>query len=319
MTLLKKVAEGTAHGKIILIGEHAVVYNMPAIALPFLATSITVKVSEKPGETYITSDYFSGYLSETPETLEGFKEALLMVADYLDISEQGLNIEVQSLIPAERGMGSSAAVATALVKALFNYFDEDLPEEILKDFVDTAEKITHGNPSGIDTTVVNSLNPIYFKKGQAPSSIPLNMDGFLIAADTGVKGNTKEAVSDVGRLVETAKHQTMNVVTRIGELTNQAKDAIMENNVPILGDIMNQTHSLLKQLTVSSSELDKLVQAALQSGAAGAKLTGGGRGGCMIALAKTKDHAQAIAQALEQAGAIKTWVHPLSAGEESYE
>lgn len=321
MTLLNKTAVGTAHGKIILIGEHAVVYNMPAIALPFMATTTTVTITSIEGETFIDSDYFSNYLSETPETLAGFKTALINVCTYLNVPINGLHIEVDSLIPPERGMGSSAAVATALVKALFNYFEADLTDDIVKNFVDTAEKVTHGNPSGIDSTIVNSLSPIYFKKDESPTSLPLNMDGFLIAADTGIKGQTKEAVGDVAKLFQSAKDQSINAVNRIGQLTSQAKEAIIDNNLPILGEIMTQTHHLLKDLTVSNKQLDTLVQAALKAGAEGAKLTGGGRGGCMIALAHSMDHANAIAKELEKAGAIKTWIHPLGAkeGEVVYE
>lgn len=317
MTLLNKTAVGTAHGKIILIGEHAVVYNMPAIALPFMATTTTVTITSIEGETFIDSDYFTGYLSETPEALDGFKTALDNVCAYLNVSAQGLQIDVESLIPPERGMGSSAAVATALVKALFNYFEADLTDKIVKQFVDTAEKVTHGNPSGIDSTIVNSLSPIYFKKDESPTSLPFDMDGFLIAADTGIKGQTKEAVGDVAKLIQSAKDQakdqTISAVNRIGQLTSQAKDAIIDNNVPILGEIMNQTHRLLKDLTVSNRQLDTLVQAALKAGAAGAKLTGGGRGGCMIALAQSMEHAKKIASELEKAGAIQTWIHPLQA------
>lgn len=317
MTLLNKTAVGTAHGKIILIGEHAVVYNMPAIALPFMATTTTVTITSIEGETFIDSDYFTGYLSETPEALDGFKTALNNVCVYLNVSAQGLHIDVESLIPPERGMGSSAAVATALVKALFNYFEADLTDKIVKRFVDTAEKVTHGNPSGIDSTIVNSLSPIYFKKDESPTSLPLDMDGFLIAADTGIKGQTKEAVGDVAKLIQSAKdqakNQTISAVNRIGQLTFQAKDAIIDNNVPILGEIMNQTHRLLKDLTVSNRQLDTLVQSALKAGAAGAKLTGGGRGGCMIALAHSMEHAKKIASELEKAGAIQTWIHPLQA------
>lgn len=313
MTLLNKIAVGTAHGKIILIGEHAVVYNMPAIALPFMATTTTVTITSIEGETFIDSDYFTGYLGEIPEALDGFKTALDNVCAYLNVSTQGLHIDVESLIPPERGMGSSAAVATALVKALFNYFEADLTDKIVKEFVDTAEKVTHGNPSGIDSTIVNSLSPIYFKKDESPTSLPFDMDGFLIAADTGIKGQTKEAVGDVAKLIQSAKDQTTSAVNRIGQLTSQAKDAIINNNVPILGEIMNQTHRLLKDLTVSNRQLDTLVQAALKAGAAGAKLTGGGRGGCMIALAQSMDHAIKIASELEKAGAIQTWIHPLQA------
>lgn len=313
MTLLNKTAVGTAHGKIILIGEHAVVYNMPAIALPFMATTTTVTITSIEGETFIDSDYFTGYLSEIPEALDGFKTALDNVCAYLNVSAQGLHIDVESLIPPERGMGSSAAVATALVKALFNYFDADLTDKIVKKFVDTAEKVTHGNPSGIDSTIVNSLSPIYFKKDESPTSLPFDMDGFLITADTGIKGQTKEAVGDVAKLIQSAKDQTTSVVNRIGQLTSQAKDAIIDNNVPILGEIMNQTHRLLKDLTVSNHQLDTLVQAALKAGAAGAKLTGGGRGGCMIALTQSMEHAKKIASELEKAGAIQTWIHPLQA------
>lgn len=315
MTLVQKVAVGTAHGKIILIGEHAVVYDMPAIALPFLATTITVTIQPKAGDTYIQSDYYTGSIHDSPESLDGFHSALELVCDYLEVSADGLFIDIESLIPAERGMGSSAAVATALVKALFNYFEAELTDDLLKQFVDIAEKITHGNPSGIDSTVVSSLSPVYFQKNEQPDFIPLHLDGYLIAADTGIEGQTKAAVSDVAQLASTAKQKTMRAIRRIGQLTKQAKSAITQNNVTGLGDIMTQSHQLLKELTVSNAQLDTLVQAALNAGAAGAKLTGGGRGGCMIALAHTNEHAKQIALALEKAGAIKTWIHPLNAGE----
>ena len=311
MTLVKNAAKGTAHGKIILIGEHAVVYDMPAIALPFTTATITVEVSSYQGKSYLESACYCGSLDQAPGDLAGLQACLTAVCADLDQSSDHLYIKVDSMIPAERGMGSSAAVATALVKALFHYFQVDLSNEALSTYVQIAEKITHGNPSGLDATVVNSIAPVYFKRNQVPKAIPLNVDGYLIAADTGIKGHTKEAVGDVAKLVETAKVQTMDIVHHLGQLTHQAKKAIMTNNLPSLGDILNQSHQLLRDLTVSNPNLDQLVQVAQDAGAYGAKLTGGGRGGCMIALAQSGQDASNIAKELEKAGAIETWIHPL--------
>lgn len=136
-------------------------------------------------------------------------------------------------------------------------------------------------------------------------------DAFLIVADTGIKGQTREAVSDVAHLFELNKQSVSQQITELGRLTKLAKKAILADEVYTLGTIMNQAQEQLKTLTVSNEQLDKLVTTAREHGALGAKLTGGGRGGCMIALADSNEQAVKIAAAIESAGAVATWIQSL--------
>ncbi len=222
-----------------------------------------------------------------------------------------MQLTIESTIPAERGMGSSAAVATAVTRAFYDYLALPLSREILLEKVQLSEKIAHGNPSGIDAAATSSLQPIYFIKGHPFDYFSLNIDAFLIVADTGIKGQTREAVKDVAHLFERQPHETGQMIQKLGYFTKQAKQAIIENSPEMLAQTMDESQSLLEKLTISNDFLDLLIQTAKDTGALGAKLTGGGRGGCMIALAQTKTKAQEISQALEDAGAAETWIQGL--------
>lgn len=311
MKTLSDQAIGTAHGKIILIGEHAVVYNEPAIAMPFLATPVEVIIEKINGDSIISSSYYQGFLKTVPSPLNNIKKLIETVCTDLNQSLGGMSISISSLIPPERGMGSSAAVATALVRALFSYFKRPLNQNSLLSYVDISEKIAHGNPSGLDARVTSSESPIYFKKNSRFLSIPLHVSGYLIAADTGMKGQTKKAVEDVAHQMKHSFKQTKQVITKIGLLTDEAKTAIEENHTVRLGELLTLSHDCLKQLNVSNDLLDHLVDTALKNSALGAKMTGGGRGGCMIALAETAKQAKKIAYTLMENGAVETWIHAL--------
>lgn len=315
MKILSKEGIGIAFGKIILIGEHAVVYQKPAIAFPFKACQVKITIQEIQTASYVVSDYYTGLLSDIPEHLNNFFQTIQEVSSYLEKSVDHLKFIVESTIPAERGMGSSAAVASALVRSLFDYFNTKLPLEVLHRFVAISEKIAHGNPSGIDTTIVTSETPIYYIKDKVLDKLDISLDGFLICADTGIKGNTKEAVSDVAKLVHQTGSKAMHHIQHLAHLTDCSLEALRTNSLPSLGDYLSKAHRSLSELTVSNDALNHLVAHAQNAGALGAKLTGGGRGGCMIALAEDYEHAQSISKELLKAGAIKTWVYPL--GEES--
>lgn len=169
MFTTEKTGYGTAHGKIILVGEHAVVYNEPAIAIPFTSATVEVTIRKITGDSTIDSIYHSGKLADAPKSVNNLIRTLNAVCLYLGRSPDHLAIQIDSNIPAERGMGSSAAVATALVRALFNYFNEELTDKLLYRFVSISEKIAHGNPSGLDATVVSSDLAVYFKRSEATS------------------------------------------------------------------------------------------------------------------------------------------------------
>jgi mevalonate kinase len=256
-------------------------------------------------------------LNEAPDVLANIKLLLETIGHDLDQPVENLSITITSCIPAERGMGSSAAVANAFVRALFNYFNTPLDKERLLYYVDISEKIAHGNPSGIDARVTSSEFPVFYRKGSTFEALSIHLTGYLIAADTGVKGRTGESVADVARCVEKQPEQTMETIRTIGQLTLQAKDALAHNALEHLGRLLTQAHSMLQKLTVSDDTLDHLVETAIQSGALGAKLTGGGRGGCMIALAQSEQKAKIIADKLLEQGAVNTWIHAL--GEDNNE
>lgn len=337
---------GQASGKLILMGEHSVVYGQPAIALPFAGVGVTATVSPSNHPLSVACDFYRGVAYAMPEVLRSLKHAIhlslqtieelglntsfvhqrtrqvfinneLTLADASFSKSPHLHIEIDSTIPAERGMGSSAAVAVAVTRGLFNYFGQELSEQNLWRIVQEAETIAHGNPSGIDTATTSGTRPIYYIKDQVMDTMEMNMDAVLVVADSGKTGHTLEAVQAVKTLLDQEKLKGKSLLIEesihdLGRLTNQAKDAL-ENNLPNrLGDLMNQAHERLQNLTISNDQLDSLVARARQAGALGAKLTGGGRGGCMIALAANMDQATTIAQELSLAGASQTWHHPFT-------
>lgn len=307
----EKIGHGQASGKIILMGEHSVVYGEPAIAFPFQETFISTKV--EPNTLMIVEcHYFSGKLSEVPPKLKSIQEVILQTLSVLHQENTQLKITITSTIPAERGMGSSAAAAVSIVRALFDYFDVPCTQETLLNLVNRAEDIAHGNPSGIDAAATSGNESLFFIKGHPLETFPMNVsNAFLIVADTGIKGQTREAVRDVAHLFEQNKQAVSKHITELGHLTRLAKQAILADDVYALGKVMNQAQIQLKALTVSNEQLDQLVDVARKNGALGAKLTGGGRGGCMIALADSKKQAVKIAAAIKSTGAVATWIQSL--------
>lgn len=305
------VAIGKASGKIILMGEHAVVYGQPAIAMPFSAVEIVSQVSKKGDALSVSCAFYEGLVHQMPKVWESLKHAIRFSLYRIGApTDPAIHIEIRSSIPAERGMGSSAAVAVAVARSLFAFYQKELTDQELWEIVQSSEKIAHGNPSGIDALTTSGKSPIYFVKGQTIEAISLRLDAYLVVADTGITGNTHQAISDVARLVaENPEAETW--IEELGRLTQATRDALAKGQVGVLGDLMNQAQIYLQKLGVSMDTLDEYVTISRQQGALGAKLTGGGRGGCMIALAADQETAQMIAATLTDAGARRTWIQYL--------
>ncbi|WP_314061915.1 mevalonate kinase [uncultured Vagococcus sp.] len=303
---------GYANGKIILMGEHSVVYGEPSIAIPFPATQIKTTVQASEGETAIDCVFYKGLLNDMPELLESLKAVIKVSLERLGQTDT-LSLTIDSTIPAERGMGSSAAVAVATTRGIYDYFQQPLAHSELLEIVDISEKIAHGNPSGLDALMTSSSTPYYYIKGQPVTPIDLHLTAVLVVADTGKTGQTKEAVANVGEKVRSKSGAIyQRKIKDLGQLAKASKDYLSQNQPEKLGLAMNQAQNLLSELGVSSLELDALVVSALSHNALGAKLTGGGRGGCMIALARDLNDAQVIASALKAAGAKATWLYEMS-------
>ena len=180
-----------------------------------------------------------------------------------------------------------------------------MPDEGINSFAYEIEKLHHGTPSGIDNTVVTYAKPVYFIKGQPIETFSVGNPFTIVIGDTGVSAPTKESVADVRKLWEADQAKWEGMFDEVGTIAKEARKAIESGKTKVLGKLMNQNHTFLQEMTVSSPELDNLVSAALNAGAAGAKLSGGGRGGNMIALVE-KEKAPVISEALLSAGATRT-------------
>ncbi|MRG85707.1 mevalonate kinase [Salinibacillus xinjiangensis] len=303
---------GSAHSKLILIGEHAVVYGQPAIALPFPLLNVTSTVENGNNGIYLTSEFFTGPISNLPNQLKGIGMCIFETLDKLQAPTKELHIRLVSNIPIGRGLGSSAAIAVAIVRSLFSYFEQKLSRQTLMSLVHVAETYAHGNPSGIDMACVSSTKPIWFEKGEEVVPIHLAQPLHLLVADTGRVGDTWSAVTAVRKSYLSKNTGTKASIERLGALTIKARENLAGDQSMELGRLLNAAHEELVNIGVSDEGLDQLVKAAQQAGALGAKLTGGGRGGCILALAHNQNHAEELSQALLDVGAQQTWACTLS-------
>jgi len=302
------IVKASAPGKIILFGEHAVVYGRPALAVPITQVHADVEVltSSRAG---IWIDAPDINLRAELNTLPSDHPIASVIHNFLFLSRvspfPNLEIKITSTIPVASGLGSGAAVTVALARALSSHLNHFMTDEEVNAFAYEIEKLHHGTPSGIDNTVVTYAKPVYFIKGQPIETFKVGQPFTIVIGDTGILAPTKESVADVRRLWMNDKSRWESVFDKIGEISFTARRAIEAGRSEILGELMNENHALLQKLTVSSPELDRFVEAARNAGATGAKLSGGGRGGNMIALVKPEG-SEAVASALISAGAKRT-------------
>lgn len=313
--MTKNIAIGSAIGKIILIGEHSVVYGEPAIAIPFPSGKIQTTIYKSDMDTILDCFSYKGTLIDAPENLLGLTSVVKEILNSFNKDLVGFDIKIHSSIPSERGMGSSAAVAASTIRALYNYFEKKLDNNILTRWVNFSEKIVHGNPSGIDTSIVVGEKSLYYIKGEPLEEFNSNLDGYLIVADTGEKGMTKFAVSKVKNFIEENPNKGTEIINLLGNLTIKARISITENKALELGKIMNKAQNLLSEIGVSNSTIEKLVRVSLDNGALGSKLTGGGLGGCVISLCANKEDAINISKSLLNNGANNTWIMNMNSRE----
>lgn len=261
---------GFGHGKVILIGEHAVVYGQPALAV---GLDVGVRVRLVRGG---------------PRDLR-VAEAFDAMARHADINPSDWGFEVSAQIPLGAGLGGSAAFSVATAKALLAIHKAPATEEAILALANVGEEVFHGNPSGIDATVACRGGFLRFVKGRASQQLRAPEPIPLVIADTGERGNTRAQVDAVAQRREEQGEATEALFDILGVLAGVATEAIPEANWKGLGSSMDAAHSVLQRIGVSTERLDTGCKWAREAGALGAKLTGAGGGGCLIALAPDPD------------------------------
>lgn len=308
MTTLE--VRSSAPGKVILFGEHAVVYGYPAIAVPVTQVKATAVVESAPtgaGLTLVAVDLARSLKLLAAPRGDPLAVAARLTLDWIEASIPDATLTVQSTIPIASGLGSGAAVATAAVRALAAFLGVSLPPGEVSHLVYQVEKIHHGTPSGIDNTVIAYEQPVYFAplETSEPTLLSVRSPFTLLVADSGLPSSTRRLVERVRSACDQDPARYESLFRRIGELTQEARGHIEAGNVASLGPLMDQNHALLVALGVSSPILDRLVRVARRAGAAGAKLSGAGEGGNIVALV-ARDGLAAVATALREAGAVRT-------------
>lgn len=312
---------GFAHGKVLLFGEHAVVWGQPAIAAG-LSCGLTAyaRLGTEPARLQVPAWSLEVLLEDPAHRVARACRALF---DAMDVPISGWNLEVDAALPAGAGLGSSAALAVSLARAVAQATGQTLSDQRLFDVAMAAERVFHGQPSGLDHAaaihggVFTFLRPGGAAAGAAPVLSPLEVGAplsFLIAQ--------VEAGADTGRMVagvatrrSAAPTVILPVLDAIGGIVAEATAAIAAGDAARLGLLMDLNHGLLGALGVSTPTLDAACWAARQAGALGAKLTGAGGGGCLVAVVDPSLH-DAVGAALRP-WAAHVLVHTMRPGSPS--
>jgi mevalonate kinase len=304
----------SAPAKIILLGEHFVVYGEPAIVMA-IDKRVYARVEKRNDnrlhvrsmdlnlEVFFENGSFrveQGDLKEAKTKLEPVKQAIEKVMEKHG-QHVGLDIEINSTVPVGAGLGSSAAVIAATTAATGAILDVKLSKEDILRITYTAEKIVHGTPSGVDPAISTMGGTMLFQMdtGFKPLEVKTNIP--LIIGDTGVERSTRVQVEKVRDLVDKYPRVTEHLMNAAREIVLRAIEALKENDLETLGTMMNINHALLYGIGVSDESLERLANVARKAGALGAKLTGAGGGGCMIALAR-EEKLEQVSEAIQRSG-----------------
>lgn len=304
---------GSGKGKAILFGEHFVVYGLPALAAG-IASETTAKITRVRSFGWKLVDNrpaMPGYKKKKYDEQKASVENILEHFN-IDTTKMGFQIDLEGDLVCASGIGASAASCVAIVRALDDEFSFGLNDEQVNEAAYKGEMGYHGTPSGLDNTASTYGGLVWFERdlsGGPPKfkNLKLEKPLHLVIASTGITASTKEVVGDVRTKKDADPEWFDSISKEYNQLVHDGKEALIQMDLVKIGSLMNRNHELLQQLTVSCEELDNLVDIARQNGAIGAKMTGTGRGGNMIALAPDDVTMKQIAEALEKGRAAGVW------------
>ncbi len=287
------------------------VYGQNAIAVP--VTQVRARATISPnllGETdQVLIDApdieLKSYLNDLQKD-DPIAVAVQGVMRYLKVEHlPSCTLRITSTIPVASGLGSGAAVSVAIIRTTAGFLGQPLPDEIVSELAYEVEEIHHGTPSGIDNTVVTYAKPVFFCKSKPIEIFTIKTPFTIVIGDTGIPSSTKKTVGDVRTAWESDRNRYERFFSIIDSIAITARQVIEGGSSEQLGILMDKNHLVLQEMGVSSPELDRLVETAREAGALGAKLSGGGRGGNMIALVD-EGKAEVISEAIRRVGAVNT-------------
>jgi mevalonate kinase len=303
----------SAPAKVILFGEHFVVYGEPAIVLAIDKRVYATVERRNDKRLHIRSTnldiaaYFEkgAFMIEKGEGKEAklkFEPIKLAVERVLENCEEvGLDVEINSTVPVAAGLGSSAAVVAAVATATAALMGVKMTKEDVFRTAYEAEKLVHGTPSGVDPAISTFGGTLLFQIDTGFKALEVKSDIPLVVGDTGVERATRIQVEKVRSMMNSYPQVAEALKKAAREIVLRAMDALKENDLKTLGELMNINHALLYGVGVSDESLEWLINAAMKAGALGAKLTGAGGGGCMIALASDAKLEQ-VFEAIKRSG-----------------
>lgn len=285
--MTKTRASSVAFGKLIINGEHAVVFDRPALAVPIntLQTKAYISANDQEG-IYLKSRYFFGNLNDCQNILPSLYALIKDFLSYIEQTDANFQVNIESSIPEASGLGSSAAVSWSLTNALNNYFGCNLSKEELFNLASVSERIIHTNPSGLDLMTSSSNVPIIFQKNKETLKLNLasKLNGFIVIATTPKQGITKNAVKQVAKNAQAHPLMYEQYFNEIEEITYQAISHFQRGNIRALGNDLNANQKILEKMQLSTKKIEELLRLAEQHNSLGAKITGSGLGGSIFAL-----------------------------------
>ena len=295
------MGKGHGYGKVILFNEHFVVYGIPAIASAIDKKTVAEVKKCSGNEEFILHDDREETPGYKKEKLEHQRESIMRIKKAMGI-DQCIEIWLGGDLRAASGVGASAASCAAIARAIADEFGMSFSDSEINEFAYEGEKAYHGNPSGIDNTCATFGGLVWYEKGKDMERMSISKPVEVVMGDTGIVANTKKAVEGVKQRKESMPELYEKIFDDARELVYEARDAIIEENWELVGSLMDRNHELLKKIEVSSDELDFLVDVARKAGAYGAKMTGGGLGGYMVALTPGKELQEKVTRAIEETG-----------------
>ncbi len=291
--------EASAPGKVVLFGEHAVVYGHPGITASIDA-GVRVRISHDPdGPRFVMPQFQQLFpVEDSDHDFQRFARAVDVALTEFNMGHEPVAIAVESDMAPGMGLGSSASFSVALCRALMKYRGAEASDNELLNSAQRLEAIFHGTPSGVDAATVISGGVLWFRKGPPREMVPVRMPrpaaGLVCIVEPGTR--TIELVRQVRHSYEMNEQRVTTLLDGIGEITAAAATALGSADFALVGELMDRNHELLMRLGVSTPGLDRAVERLREQGVLGAKLTGAGGGGAVVALVAPEQRHVVISQ-----------------------